>query len=162
MKLPFGKRKPSIDELEKQAGQELEAAVARAKPPTDAERTWVRAESDGDWRERAASLARTAEPPTAPARPAVRRGPLLPRVPGGEEVDGQPEVDGQLEVDGQAATPAPAPAKRAKPRPSQAAAPAKAPAKRAAATSKKAPSGAVSTGKAKTSTTRKAAPRRKG
>lgn len=157
MKLPFGKRKPSIDELEKQAGQELEAAVARAKPPTDAERTWVKAESDGDWLERAASLARTAEPP-APARPAVRRGPLLPRAPGGDEVDGQPEAAEPP------APAAPAPAKRAKPRPAQAPAPAAAkgagPAKRAPAT-KKAPSRATSTGKSAASTTRKATPRRK-
>lgn len=40
MKL-FGKSKLTRDDLDRQAADELEAAVARAQPPTEAERTWV-------------------------------------------------------------------------------------------------------------------------
>lgn len=40
MKL-FAKPKPTQDDLDRQAADELEAALGQAKPPTEAERTWV-------------------------------------------------------------------------------------------------------------------------
>jgi hypothetical protein len=40
MKL-FGKSKLTQEQLHRQAAEELDAAVARATPPTDAQRTWV-------------------------------------------------------------------------------------------------------------------------
>ncbi len=37
----FGVSRKHLDEMEREAAAELSAAVARAKPPTEAERTWV-------------------------------------------------------------------------------------------------------------------------
>ncbi len=40
MKFGFGKKR-SLADIEREAQAELEAAMSRARPPTDAERTWV-------------------------------------------------------------------------------------------------------------------------
>lgn len=41
MKLAFLRSKISKEQLEKEAGEELQAAMARATPPTESERTWA-------------------------------------------------------------------------------------------------------------------------
>lgn len=40
MRLQFGKAKHSKEDLEREAAEELKAAVERARPPTEKERTW--------------------------------------------------------------------------------------------------------------------------
>ncbi|MCA1690926.1 MAG: hypothetical protein LC733_01535 [Actinobacteria bacterium] len=45
MKLAFLRSKISKEQLEKEAAEELEAAMARATPPTESERTWAHAET---------------------------------------------------------------------------------------------------------------------
>lgn len=37
----FGRSKQRLEQAQREAAAELEEAMARAKPPTDAERTWV-------------------------------------------------------------------------------------------------------------------------
>ncbi|MGH9277589.1 MAG: hypothetical protein ACRD12_05720 [Acidimicrobiales bacterium] len=39
--MPLFAKKFSLDEIQREAAAELDSAVARAKPPTEAERTWV-------------------------------------------------------------------------------------------------------------------------
>jgi hypothetical protein len=49
MKLAFFRRKQSKEELDRQIAEEFEAAMAKAQPPSDAERTWHTAESGPTW-----------------------------------------------------------------------------------------------------------------
>jgi hypothetical protein len=67
MRLGFFRSKVSKEQREQEAAKEFEAAMAKAAPPGEGERTWYRAESDRDWRNRAESL----EQSTAQAEPAV-------------------------------------------------------------------------------------------
>jgi len=65
MRLPFFRSKSSKEEREQQAARDFEAAMAKAAPPSDAERTWSGPEADSDWRARAESLHSSAEPERA-------------------------------------------------------------------------------------------------
>src|SRR5688572_21612043 len=75
-------KKPTQEQLEHQASEELEAALARAKPPSDAERTWVLPlpEPPPDVRRAARPPASGPRPSRAPRsrpprRPSQRLGP---------------------------------------------------------------------------------------
>ena len=79
MKL-FGK-KVTQEQIHRQAAEELDAALARAKPPTEAERTWVLPRPEAPQfgpRRRATFSPRTPPEPVeeAPARPARKRPPV--------------------------------------------------------------------------------------
>jgi hypothetical protein len=67
MKFGFGKSMDRREERDRQAQADLQAALARGKPPTEAERTWVLPVPDTP------SFA----PPRPPARPAGARRPRL-------------------------------------------------------------------------------------
>src|ERR671932_680811 len=93
MKLGFFRSKVTKEQLEKQAIEELEAAVARAKPPTEAERTWVRNES-GDRDARSRSIQELAAQPEVPETPASSPAAYGP----GVVVEDEPLPDDERQV----------------------------------------------------------------
>ena len=95
MKLGFFRSKVTKEQLEKQAIEELEAAVARAKPPTEAERTWVRNES-GDRDARSRSIQELAAQPEVPETPASSPAAYGP----GVVVEDEPLPESEREPDG--------------------------------------------------------------